>query len=88
MVNRGNNLHVNFSSTTATMNLFLQNQAEFKNSLVNMGFTELEMNFSDQNQRQEKREQAKNKYSSNQSDESENAQAEQSLLELVIPRYI
>ncbi|WP_462108608.1 flagellar hook-length control protein FliK [Campylobacter concisus] len=88
MVNRGNNLHVNFNSTTATMNLFLQNQAEFKNSLVNMGFTELEMNFSDQNQRQEKREQAKNKYSSNQSDESENAQAEQSLLELVIPRYI
>ena len=88
MVNRGNNLHVNFSSTTATMNLFLQNQAEFKNSLVNMGFTELEMNFSDQNQRQEKREQTKNKYSSNQSDESENAQAEQSLLELVIPRYI
>ena len=49
MVNRGNNLHVNFNSTTATMNLFLQNQAEFKNSLVNMGFTELEMNFSDQN---------------------------------------
>ena len=88
MVNRGNNLHVNFNSTTATMTLFLQNQAEFKNSLVNMGFTELEMNFSDQNQRQEKREQAKNKYSSNQSDESENAQAEQSLLELVIPRYI
>ncbi|WP_149715203.1 flagellar hook-length control protein FliK [Campylobacter concisus] len=88
MVNRGNNLHINFSSTTATMNLFLQNQAEFKNSLVNMGFTELEMNFSDQNQRQEKREQAKNKYSSNQNDESENAQAEQSLLELVIPRYI
>ncbi len=88
MVNRGNNLHVNFNSTTATMNLFLQNQAEFKNSLVNMGFTELEMNFSDQNQRQDKREQAKNKYSSNQSDESENTQAEQSLLELVIPRYI
>ena len=87
MVNRGNNLHVNFNSTTATMNLFLQNQAEFKNSLVNMGFTELEMNFSDQNQRQDKKEQAKNKYSSNQNDESENTQAEQSLLELVIPRY-
>ena len=50
MVNRGNNLHINFSSNTQTMNLFLQNQAEFKNSLVNMGFTELEMNFSDQNQ--------------------------------------
>ena len=88
MVNRGNNLHVNFNSTTATMNLFLQNQAEFKNSLVNMGFTELEMKFSDQNKRQDKKEQAKNKYSSNQSDESENTQAEQSLLELVIPRYI
>ena len=49
LIHRGNNLHVNITSNTNTMSLFTQNQAEFKNSLVNMGFTNLEMNFSDQN---------------------------------------
>lgn len=44
LVQRGNNLHINFNSNTNAMNLFIQNQAEFKNSLVNMGFTGLEMN--------------------------------------------
>ncbi|MBE2984994.1 flagellar hook-length control protein FliK [Campylobacter sp. RM9344] len=88
MLNRGNNLHINFNSNTATMNLFLQNQAEFKNSLVNMGFTELEMNFNDQSQRQEKGQQAY-KNQNKQAQESEEIQeAEQNLLELVIPRYV
>ncbi|QKG30229.1 flagellar hook-length control protein FliK [Campylobacter sp. RM16187] len=86
MVNRGNNLHINFNSTTQTMNLFLQNQAEFKASLVNMGFTELEMNFSDQNH---KREQGSKAYKgSNFSDSEEIQIAEQPLLEIVLPRYI
>ena len=88
MVNRGNNLHVNFSSTTATMNLFLQNQAEFKNSLVNMGFTELEMNFSDQNAKRDNNQQPNKRYAQDQQNDDEVAQAEQNLLELVIPRYI
>ena len=88
MVNRGNNLHVNFNSNTATMNLFLQNQAEFKNSLVNMGFTELEMNFSDQNAKRDNNQQSNKRYAQDQQNDDEAAQAEQNLLELVIPRYI
>ena len=86
MVNRGNNLHINFSSNTQTMNLFLQNQAEFKNSLVNMGFTELEMNFSDQNQ--PKKGQKSYKGSKFSSDDAEQSEPSAPRLELVVPRYV
>ncbi|WP_079755834.1 flagellar hook-length control protein FliK [Campylobacter coli] len=61
LVQRGNNLHINFNSNTNAMNLFIQNQAEFKNSLVNMGFTGLEMNFSDQGKREQNQNQGKNR---------------------------
>lgn len=88
MVNRGNNLHINFSSNTQTMNLFLQNQAEFKNSLVNMGFTELEMNFSDQNQQKKEQGQKGYKGSKFNADGTEQVEAAAPRLELVVPRYV
>ncbi|MEB2803935.1 flagellar hook-length control protein FliK [Campylobacter upsaliensis] len=56
LVQRGANLHINFNSNHNAMNLFLQHQAEFKNSLVNMGFTGLEMNFSEQGKREQQQE--------------------------------
>lgn len=88
MVNRGNNLHINFSSNTQTMNLFLQNQAEFKNSLVNMGFTELEMNFSDQNQQKKEQGQKSYKGSKFNAGDTEQVEAAAPRLELVVPRYV
>ena len=88
MVNRGNNLHINFNSNTQTMNLFLQNQAEFKNSLVNMGFTELEMNFSDQNQPKKEQGQKSYKGSKFNADDAEQGEASAPRLELVVPRYV
>ena len=88
MVNRGNNLHINFSSNTQTMNLFLQNQAEFKNSLVNMGFTELEMNFSDQNQQKKEQGQKSYKGSKFNADGADQVEAAAPRLELVVPRYV
>jgi len=88
MVNRGNNLHINFNSNTQTMNLFLQNQAEFKNSLVNMGFTELEMNFSDQNQPKKEQGQKSYKGSKFSSDDAEQSEPAAPRLELVVPRYV
>ena len=88
MVNRGNNLHINFNSNTQTMNLFLQNQAEFKNSLVNMGFTELEMNFSDQNQPKKEQGQKSYKGSKFSSDDAEQGEPAAPRLELVVPRYV
>ena len=88
MVNRGNNLHINFNSNTQTMNLFLQNQAEFKNSLVNMGFTELEMNFSDQNHPKKEQGQKSYKGSKFSSDDAEQGEPTAPRLELVVPRYV
>ena len=88
MVNRGNNLHINFNSNTQTMNLFLQNQAEFKNSLVNMGFTELEMNFSDQNQQKKEQGQKSYKGSKFNAGGTEQSEPVAPRLELVVPRYV
>lgn len=88
LIQRGNNLHINFNSNANAMNLFIQNQAEFKNSLVNMGFTGLEMNFSDQGKREQNQNQGKNrsgygfKDALNGKNESEKVN-----LELVLAKY-
>jgi hypothetical protein len=88
VVNRGSNLHVSINSNSNTMALFTQNQAEFKNSLVNMGFTNLEMNFSDK--REGAQEQSNQGSSKNYFDENgdEQIDEENASIELVIPQYI
>ncbi|EEC5815401.1 flagellar hook-length control protein FliK [Campylobacter coli] len=88
LVQRGNNLHINFSSNTNAMNLFIQNQAEFKNSLVNMGFTGLEMNFSDQGKREQNQNQGKNRsgYGFKDALDGKN-ESEKVNLELVLAKY-
>ncbi len=47
LLSRGNNLQVNINSNSSTIAMFIQNQVEFKNSLINMGFSDLQMNFGD-----------------------------------------
>ncbi|MFK0411275.1 flagellar hook-length control protein FliK [Campylobacter coli] len=88
LVQRGNNLHINFNSNTNAMNLFIQNQAEFKNSLVNMGFTGLEMNFSDQGKREQNKNQGKNRsgYGFKDALDGKN-ESEKVNLELVLAKY-
>lgn len=88
LIQRGNNLHINFNSNTNTMNLFIQNQAEFKNSLVNMGFTGLEMNFSDQGKREQNQNQGKNRsgYGFKDALDGKN-ESEKVNLELVLAKY-
>lgn len=86
IINRGNNLHVSITSNTNTMTLFTQNQAEFKNSLVNMGFTNLEMNFSDQ--RQSNNEQSKNSSSANKDFFEELEEETSTSIELIVPQYV
>ena len=88
LLTRGNNLHVNITSTTSTMTLFTQNQAEFKNALINMGFHNLEMNFSDQ-RGQEQQHQQKNAPTGFFDELSEENLAETvTTIELVVPRYV
>ncbi len=85
LINRGNNLHVNINSNPNTIAIFSQNQTEFKNSLINMGFTSLQMNFGDSKdgQRgQNHKENSKNsKLFAQEHQENEN-------FELIVPRYI
>ncbi|MCX2682653.1 flagellar hook-length control protein FliK [Campylobacter sp. MIT 21-1684] len=86
LMQRGNNLHISFNSNTATMNIFIQNQTEFKNSLVNMGFTGLEMNFSDQGKKEQN--QGKNRSAYGFKEALENSDEEQKLnLEFVLAKY-
>jgi len=88
LLTRGNNLHVNISSTTNTMSLFTQNQNDVKDALINMGFTNLEMNFSDQ--RQSNQNQQNQKQSSGNLNEftTEPTEENTAQLEIVIPQYV
>ncbi|HEF7987857.1 TPA: flagellar hook-length control protein FliK [Campylobacter jejuni] len=88
LIQRGNNLHINFNSNANAMNLFIQNQAEFKNSLVNMGFTGLEMNFSDQGKREQNQNQGKNRsgYGFKDALDGKN-ESEKVNIELVLAKY-
>lgn len=86
LIQRGQNLHISFNTNTSTMNLFIQNQAEFKNSLVNMGFTGLEMNFSDQSKK-DRQQQGKNRSGYGFKEEFENINPQNTALEFVLAKY-
>ena len=93
MIARANNLHVNVTSTNATMALFLQNQAEFKANLVNMGFSDIQMSFSDHKEGSNTQQNANKAKKSYESDEdgvmiNEFEGSGESTLEIVLPRYI
>lgn len=85
LVSRGNNLQVNINSNANTMAIFVQNQADFKNSLVNMGFSDLQMNFGDK-RGEERDQQQKNNQQTFYHDESENEEFEG--IEMIIPNYV
>lgn len=93
MIARANNLHVNVTSANATMALFLQNQAEFKANLVNMGFSDIQMSFSDHKEGSNAQHSSNKAKKSYESDEdgvmiNEFEGSGESTLEIVLPRYI
>lgn len=93
MIARANNLHVNVTSANATMALFLQNQAEFKANLVNMGFSDIQMSFSDHKEGSNTQHSGNKAKKSYESDEdgvmiNEFEDSGESTLEIVLPRYI
>ena len=88
LVTRGNNLQVNINSNTNALALFMQNQAEFKNSLVSMGFSDLQMNFGDK--RGEERNQQQQKQKDDQSDYNHDGSTteEENGIEIILPNYV
>ncbi len=85
LISRGNNLQVNINSNTHTIAMFAQNQVEFKNSLINMGFSDLQMNFSDQQKKEQEQQNSKN---GKNAFEQFNDNEEQDSFEMIVPRYI
>jgi hypothetical protein len=85
LINRGNNLHVNINSSPSTIALFAQNQTEFKNSLVNMGFTGLQMNFGE-NRDNQRGQQHKNENKQSRPDTEEANEIDG--FEMTVPQYI
>ena len=93
MIARANNLHVNVTSANATMALFLQNQAEFKANLVNMGFSDIQMSFSDHKEGSNAQHSSNKAKKSYESDEdgvmiNEFEGSVERTLGIVLPRYI
>lgn len=88
MISRGNSLQVTISSNTNTMAIFTQNQAEFKNSLVNMGFTNLNMNFNSNGNGSNKNANGSNKNAKSYKEQNEQENESIDFVDITIPRYI
>lgn len=93
MISRANNLQVNITSNAQTMQLFVANQAEFKNSLVNMGYSDVQMSFADTKQgggngSQNRAKNAKRAYENDDIQINELNENGEKTLEVILPRYI
>ncbi len=86
MIHRGNNLHITINSNPSTIALFANNQSEFKNAMVNMGYTGLQMSFSDNGKNGQQGEQHKGR--SHTHGEAIPEQEELDRFEIVVPRYV
>jgi len=53
LLNRGKNLHVKINSNAQAINMFMQNNVDFKNSLNDLGYKDVELNFSSDPNQQE-----------------------------------
>ncbi len=83
MINRGKNLHITLNSNPHTIAIFAQNQIEFKNALINMGFSELNMSFNENSKNRDEQNQRQKKSS----EKFDNFSEEESF-EIVTPIYI
>ncbi|AJC86956.1 flagellar hook-length control protein FliK [Campylobacter sp. RM16704] len=87
LIQRGSNLNISFNSNQNTLNLFIQHQAEFKNALVNMGFTNLEMNFNNQERKEQNNHQKQKNNTKENKVNFEKEIQEKPNLEMVLAKY-
>ncbi len=87
LIHRGENLHVSINpQNIQAFNLFNQNQTEFKNALLNIGFSSIDMSFSNQNQQKDQNQNQKF-YKKQNRDEKESLEI-QTQINFIIPKYI
>ena len=65
IIQRGNNIQVNMNSDQSNIALFQTNQAEFKQALSNIGFSNIDMSFNSNQDKEKKQNQAKKSYKEN-----------------------
>jgi len=86
LIHRGENLHVSINSNPNTIAIFTQNHTEFKNALSNIGFSNLQMSFSQNNQQER---QNQNPYKTIYKYDKENEEEQQqNSINFIVPRYI
>jgi hypothetical protein len=70
IIHRGDNLQININSNNQTINFFHSHQIELKNTLINMGYHGIDMNFNSNQNRENQEKKAFKQYSANKNDEN------------------
>ena len=65
IIQRGNNIQINMNTDQNNVSLFQTNQAEFKQALSNIGFSNIDMSFNSNQEKEKKQNQAKKTYKEN-----------------------
>ncbi len=85
LIHRGDNLHVSLNSQNPqAINIFNQNQSEFKNALTNLGFTSIDMSFSNQDQNKNQHQNQKEIKKEDKKEKIENSAP----ITFIVPKYI
>jgi len=71
IIQRGNNIQVNLHTDQNNVALFQTHQAEFRQALSNIGFSNIDMNFNSNQDKEKKQNQAKKIYKQNKEETSE-----------------
>jgi hypothetical protein len=89
MITRGNNLIVNINSSDEALKMFMNNASDFRQNLMNIGFTEMTMNFNFKDQNGEKRQWQYQEQSSKKYKEISDITANSTVtgIEIVTPQY-
>jgi len=69
IIQRGNNIQVNMHTDQNNVVLFQNHQAEFRQALSNIGFSNIDMNFNSNQEKERKQQQAKKSYKDNKDNE-------------------
>jgi len=69
IIQRGNNIHVNMNTDQNNIILFQTHQAEFRQALANIGFSNIDMSFNSNQDKERKQNQAKKSYKENEKQE-------------------
>ena len=69
IIQRGNNIQVHMNTDQSNVALFQTHQAEFRQALANIGFSNIDMSFNSNQDKERKQNQAKKTYKDNESEE-------------------